>query len=65
MAVIQSPVTAVINMLIGVTTLSPETIEFPPTMSDLTLPGTWILSGSSIVQVCEVHTSVLAWRLTS
>ncbi|XP_029196603.2 neuralized-like protein 4 [Acropora millepora] len=34
---------------IGITTHDPETLEFPSTMTNLQLPGTWMMSGGSLV----------------
>ena len=37
------------SLEIGVTTHSPETLKFPSTMTNIEQPGTWMLSGGSIV----------------
>lgn len=34
---------------IGITTHDPETLEFPSTMTNMQLPGTWMMSGGSLV----------------
>ena len=37
------------SLEIGVTTHNPETLKFPSTMTNIEQPGTWMLSGGSIV----------------
>ena len=37
------------SLEIGVTTHDPETLEFPSTMTNIQPPGTWMMSGGSIV----------------
>lgn len=38
------------SLEIGVTTHDPETLEFPSTMTNVQPPGTWMMSGGSIVR---------------
>ena len=44
------------SLELGVTSIRPENLEFPSTMTDITY-GTWMLSGSSVMQVTgkKVH----------
>ena len=44
------------SLEIGVTTHDPETLEFPSTMTNVQPPGTWMMSGGSIV--CDGVTSI-------
>ena len=37
------------SLEIGVTTHNPETLEFPSTMTNVQPPGTWMMSGGSVV----------------
>jgi neuralized-like protein 4 len=38
------------SLELGVTSIRPENLDFPSTMTDITY-GTWMLSGSSVMQV--------------
>ena len=44
------------SLEIGVTTHNPETLEFPSTMTNVQPPGTWMMSGGSVV--CDGVTSI-------
>ena len=44
------------SLEIGVTTHDPETLEFPSTMTNVQPPGTWMMSGGSVV--CDGVTSI-------
>ena len=44
------------SLEIGVTTHDPETLEFPSTMTNVQPPGTWMMSGGSVV--CDGITSI-------
>ena len=44
------------SLEIGVTTHDPETLEFPSTMTNVQPPGTWMMSGGSVV--CDGVTTI-------
>lgn len=44
------------SLEIGVTTHDPETLEFPSTMTNVQPPGTWMMSGGSVV--CDGETTI-------
>lgn len=44
------------SLEIGVTTHNPEMLQFPSTMTNVQPPGTWMMSGGSVV--CDGVTSI-------